>query len=368
MLVELAETPWPSREEALATAETLGRVGWAWAEAVVNALRSKAVREGWRGNGVDPWTRIPEWEDQAPLGEPGSKPVEPEAARARLAELLARVGLDEARPAQVEFAAETTYAFQPRDREGEPNLMLAEAGTGVGKTLAYLAPASLLRAEANGPSVWVSTFTRALQRQIERESHALYPDPEVCACKAVVRKGARELPVPVEPAGSGGRGHAGRGGDLIGTALAARWARATRDGDMTGGDFPAWPPGLFGGQSRGPGQSRQSGRPPWRMRTRRLPALPRLLHRKGGAGLAARRHRHRQPRPGADPGGVRRRARGAGPENRCGDHRAKADRVRRGPPSVRRGRRGVFGGAVGGGGGGAAPLDPRAGGARPSNT
>ena len=33
--------------------------------------------------------------------------------------------------------------------------------------------------------------------------------------------------------------------DLVGMALAARWARASRDGDMTGGDFPAWLPGLF---------------------------------------------------------------------------------------------------------------------------
>ena len=55
-------------------------------------------------------------------------------------------------------------------------MMLAEAGTGVGKTLGYLAPASLW-AEANGPAVWVSTYTRALQRQIERESHAVFPDP-----------------------------------------------------------------------------------------------------------------------------------------------------------------------------------------------
>ena len=35
-------------------------------------------------------------------------------------------------------------------------------------------------------------------------------------------------------------------GDLVGLTLAARWARATRDGDMTGGDFPAWLPTLFG--------------------------------------------------------------------------------------------------------------------------
>ena len=243
LLAELAETPFPSREEALATAETLGRAGWSWAGAVISALRSKAVREGWRGNGIDPWTRIPEWEDQAPLGEPGSKPVEPEAARARLAELLARVGLDEARPAQAEFAAETAHAFQPRMREGEPNLMLAEAGTGVGKTLGYLAPASLW-AEANGPSVWVSTFTRALQRQIERESHAIYPDPEVRARKAVVRKGRENYLCLLNLQEQVGAAMLGNG-DLIGVSLAARWARATRDGDMTGGDFPAWLPGLF---------------------------------------------------------------------------------------------------------------------------
>jgi ATP-dependent DNA helicase DinG len=243
LLTELAETPFPSRAEALATAETLGRAGWAWAGMVIAALRSKPVREGWRGNGVDPWARIPEWEDQAPLGEPGSKPVAPEAARARLAELLARVGLDEARPAQAEFAAETAHAFQPRAREGEPNLMLAEAGTGVGKTLGYLAPASLW-AETNGPSVWISTFTRALQRQIERESHALYPDPEVRARKAVVRKGRENYLCLLNLQEQAGAAMLGNG-DLIGAGLAARWARATRDGDMTGGDFPAWLPGLF---------------------------------------------------------------------------------------------------------------------------
>ena len=37
--------------------------------------------------------------------------------------------------------------------------------------------------------MWVSTYTRALQRQIERESHAVYPDEKVRAKKAVVRKG-----------------------------------------------------------------------------------------------------------------------------------------------------------------------------------
>ena len=98
LLAEVAEHPWPTREEALALAETMGRAGWAWAPALVMALRSKPVREGWRGSGLEVWGRIPEWEDQAPPGESGTRPVEPEAARARLAELLARAGLDELFP------------------------------------------------------------------------------------------------------------------------------------------------------------------------------------------------------------------------------------------------------------------------------
>ena len=61
------------------------------------------------------------------------------------------------------MAVAVSKALQNREH------LAVEAGTGVGKTLAYLAPASLW-AEANGPSVWVSTYTRALQRQIEQRS------------------------------------------------------------------------------------------------------------------------------------------------------------------------------------------------------
>jgi ATP-dependent DNA helicase DinG len=243
LLAELAEAPTPSREEALATAETLGRASWAWAPAAIGALRSRPPGRPWRGSGLEVWSRLPEWEDQAPPGEVGSKPIEPEGAARRLASLLERAGLDEARQVQAEFAAETAFAFQPRDREGEPRLMLAEAGTGVGKTLGYLAPASLW-AEANGPAVWVSTFTRALQRQIERESRSLFPDPAVRARKAVVRKG-RENYLCLLNFQEAINASALGGGDLIGLTLVARWARASRDGDMTGGDFPAWLPTLF---------------------------------------------------------------------------------------------------------------------------
>jgi len=243
LLAELNRAPFPNREEALAVAKTLNRAGWAWGPYVVAALDAAETAPAFPGSGLEVWSSLSEWEDAAPPGEPGSKPVEPAAAAARLADLLARAGLDETRPTQAAFAAEACFAFAPREREGEPRLMLAEAGTGVGKTLAYLAPASLW-AEANGPSVWISTYTRALQRQIERESRSLYPDPEIRGRKAVVRKGRENylcllnLQETVKSAASGG-------GDLVGAGLTSRWVRATADGDMTGGDYPAWLPTLF---------------------------------------------------------------------------------------------------------------------------
>jgi len=243
LLQEVALNPWPSREEALALAETLSRAGWAWGGAVTAAIRSAPVRHLHRGSGLDVWSRLSEWEDQAPPGEAGSAAVTPAESAARLVELLARSGLDEARPAQSEYAGETAFAFAPRDRAGEPRLMLAEAGTGVGKTLGYLAPASLW-AEANGPSVWVSTYTRALQRQVERQSHALFPDVKTREAKVVVRKGRENYLCLLNLQEMTNAAMLGNG-DLVGVALAARWARASRDGDMTGGDFPAWLPGLF---------------------------------------------------------------------------------------------------------------------------
>ena len=243
LLAEIAQAPQPSREEALALAETMMRAGWAWGPSVVAALRSAPVGNQFRTSGMDVWTRIAEWEDQAPPGEASSRPIAPEDAGQRLAELLQRSGLDEARPAQAEYAQEAAFAFAPREREGEPRMMLAEAGTGVGKTLGYLAPASLW-AEANGPSVWVSTYTRALQRQIERESHSIFADPKVRAKKAVVRKGRENYLCLLNFQDMANTAQQG-GADLIGMALTARWARATRDGDMTGGDFPAWLPTLF---------------------------------------------------------------------------------------------------------------------------
>ncbi len=72
------------------------------------------------------------------------------------------------RPQQVELAKSVATAL----REGRP--CLAEAGTGTGKTLAYLVPLALWLARHGGRAV-ISTHTLALQAQlIERDIPALF--------------------------------------------------------------------------------------------------------------------------------------------------------------------------------------------------
>jgi ATP-dependent DNA helicase DinG len=187
--------------------------------------------------GYDIWNRIPEIEERAPIPPPGTEPVPPDQARDRLAQL---VGQDaESRPAQSDFAAISAQAFAPRDDISKPHVVLAEAGTGIGKTLGYVAPASLW-AEINKGPVWLSTYTKNLQRQIDRELERLYPDPADKARYTVVRKGRENYLclLNFEEAVSRSAGSAGDAGPGLG--LIARWAMASRDGDMIGGDLPAW--------------------------------------------------------------------------------------------------------------------------------
>ena len=151
--------------------------------------------------------------------------------------------LAEQRPGQADYADAATAAFAPREAPGEPNVVLAEAGTGTGKTLGYVAPASLW-AERNGGSVWISTYTRHLQRQVEAELSRLHPDPAERRRRVVLRKG-RENYLCLLNYEELARSLMG-GAQAVPLGLLARWALATVDGDIAGGDLPGWFAELFG--------------------------------------------------------------------------------------------------------------------------
>ncbi len=247
-----------ARREAASIARAMALGRWSWGAAVLAAL-GETPQGGAAYGALQIWNALPEWEDGPPEPPPGSEPVEPFEARRKLAVLLGANAEGytedwaEDRAEQADYAEIATAAFLPREREDEPHLVLAEAGTGVGKTLGYIAP-SALWAERNKGPVWISTFTRNLQRQLDAELDRLYPDPEVKEKKAVIRKGRENYFCLLNfhdalnrlPQGDWVEDGKGSGRAAAALGLMARWALASRDGDMVGGDFPAWLAPLLG--------------------------------------------------------------------------------------------------------------------------
>src|SRR6185437_6621916 len=173
----------------------------------------------------------------------GNDPVRPDEARQRLAQLLGERA--ESRPQQADYAVAIAAAFLPREHAEQPQAVLAEAGTGVGKTLGYIAPASLW-AEKNQGTVWISTYTRNLQAQIAGELDRLYPDPVQKRRRIVIRKG-RENFLCLLNYEDAVRQTLGRATPSAPLALISRWILATEAGDLVAGDFPGWLSELIGG-------------------------------------------------------------------------------------------------------------------------
>ena len=234
LLARLSDPSWKEREGAWTANATLQRLGWGWAGIIATRLERPE-----RGERML-FSRLPQWEETSERPPPRTIAISEQDARERLAELTGAGA--EPREGQKAMAAAATEVFAPRRQNGLPNMLLAEAGTGIGKTLAYLAPASLW-AERAGGTVWVSTFTKALQRQLDAEGARIVADPDERARRIVVRKGRENYLclLNLEDALQG----AFSGRPAILAQLAGRWAAYSRDGDMVGGDLPGWLPSLF---------------------------------------------------------------------------------------------------------------------------
>jgi ATP-dependent DNA helicase DinG len=233
------------QSDSIAIATSMAQGGWLWGEYVLAALDATFdVSVPSPQTGLEIWKGLEEWSEDAPPPPPGDLTVEAAEARGRLAAMLGDNA--EERPSQADYASAATQAFQPRLAEDAPHFLLAEAGTGVGKTKGYIAPASVW-AEKNEAPVWISTYTRNLQHQIDQELSSLYPDPAVKREKVVVRKG-RENYLCLLNLEEAVRAVAVRQEEAVVLGLMARWAAETRDGDLNGGDFQAWLSDLVGRQ------------------------------------------------------------------------------------------------------------------------
>jgi len=233
LLSVLGDPDWREREGAWTSNATLHRLGWGWAPLI--GARLERPERGERML----FSRLKQWDEAGERPPPRTISVDPCDAREKLDRLTGRA---EAREGQRAMAEAVTQVFTPKPAKDAPNLLLAEAGTGIGKTLAYLAPAALWANRAGG-AVWVSTFTKALQRQLDAEGPKLFADAEERARKIVVRKGRENYLclLNLEDALQGA--FSGRAAILA--QLAGRWAAYTKDGDMVGGDLPGWLPSLF---------------------------------------------------------------------------------------------------------------------------
>jgi ATP-dependent DNA helicase DinG len=235
-LLDTADDPaWPQRHGAWSILQSLGRQRWSWAPVLARRIRKPEAPER------SLFTSLPKWEEAAPRPAPHAITMTDEAVDARLDAMLGEGA--ERRAGQHAYAQAVAAAFRPRRAVSAPNMVLAEAGTGIGKTLGYLAPASGWARAAEG-TVWLSTYTKALQRQLDQEAARAYPDPAEKRERVVVRKGRENYLclLNLEDAVQGGFANRAQ----VFAQLAARWAEYSRDGDMVGGDLPGWLPLLFG--------------------------------------------------------------------------------------------------------------------------
>ncbi|MSO64783.1 MAG: ATP-dependent DNA helicase [Alphaproteobacteria bacterium] len=229
LLAELGALSAKSASQARALARTMDKAEWPWAPFVLEQLAGKSKRSS---AGFDIWRTLPAWVERTAAPDRNEVAVSAEEARARVRELTAGA---EQRPEQEDFSAAVVGAFQPRRGDEQPAIVLAEAGTGTGKTLGYLAAATLW-SERNSEPVWISTFTKNLQSQISAELDRILPERARGA--VAVRKGRENYLCLLNYEDAVGR--LALGGASIGLGLIARWAQASRDGDLVSGDFPGW--------------------------------------------------------------------------------------------------------------------------------
>jgi len=229
--------------------------GWAWSAFILNALGMPLTPPAPVNpkHDMDFFDELPEWAEEAPPPPNKYETISGEETRDHLSILLNRrehAGRKaEMRAQQANYATRIADSFVPKTEDASPNVLIAQAGTGIGKTYGYLTPAQLW-SEKNEGRITVSTYTKNLQRQIEQDLDILYPDTAERKRKAVTQKGREnylcllnlEELITTSAMAQNPR-------TVIAAGLMARWAFTTSDGDLTGNSFPGWLSNLLGLQN-----------------------------------------------------------------------------------------------------------------------
>lgn len=249
LLDDLARAEKKDKLLDLAGAMGMNGHGWLWTPDVYDALGAvwdTSVIHNSSRSRLNVWSDLAEWADDPPPPPPARFGISGEETRARLENILLHRRGAQTRPEQANYATRLAEGFDPVTEPDQPHVVLAEAGTGIGKTIGYLAPA-MLWSEKNEGSVLISTYTRNLQRQIGEEMKRLYPDKAVRDRHVTIRKGREnylcllnleDLAASVATTRSVGI--------AVSAGLMARWVMETEDGDLTGAGFHGWLPGLMG--------------------------------------------------------------------------------------------------------------------------
>jgi len=244
LLNELAKLPPEEKKAAADIAYLMREKGkWIWANFVLNALGTKPP---FSPAGLSVWDKLGEWEETGPIYHATSIEIDDNEVKERLNLLLNNSTEKEERKQQTEYALTVCEAFSAINEPNCPQTVLAEAGTGVGKTLGYIAPASVW-ADKNTGQVWISTYTKNLQHQIASELQKLFAgqgqktDDATKKRKIVVRKGRENYVCLLNYADAVNRIYSlptssRRSAVILG--LVARWLYKTQDGDLIDGDFP----------------------------------------------------------------------------------------------------------------------------------
>ncbi len=153
--------------------------------AVFQAALSEALKATGPSSGRNPFLAERLTAPALDIGQAGHQPLAPSAIDQVFSEggKLARYhDAYEARPQQLEMAQAITRALN----QGEQ--LMIEAGTGTGKSIAYLVPAALW-ARSNGQRVTVSTYTINLQEQLLKQDIPLVEKIVGGSLQAALMKG-----------------------------------------------------------------------------------------------------------------------------------------------------------------------------------